>query len=183
MKILLGITGSVAATLGGKLCKSLKEVGELQVVATESALKIQESTTVENSFLTGNYVYSDHHEWKWEKKGDPVLHIVLRDWFDVFVIAPLSANTLAKMAHGMCDNLLTTIWMASPPSIHKRIIVAPAMNTQMWKHPLVQTNIQILKHLGVTVINPIEKELACGEVGIGAMARIEDIVASIKNGS
>jgi phosphopantothenoylcysteine decarboxylase len=106
MNILLGVTGSVAAIKTPKLIVALREIGTVITVATESALKF-------NSF-TENSVYTDKDEWKWGNMGDPAFHIGLRDWFDVFVIAPCTINTLAKMAHGICDNLLTTIWMASP---------------------------------------------------------------------
>lgn len=179
MKILLGVTGSVAATIAGKLVTSLKEVGDVKVVATKSALRFEEVSEYENSFWCNSVChYTDSDDWKWKKIGDPVLHIELRDWYDVFVIAPASANTIGKMANGICDNLLTTIWMASR---NKRVIIAPAMNTQMWKHPLVENNIRTLKTLDVEIISPISKELACGEVGIGAMANIEDIVSLVKS--
>lgn len=178
MNILLGITGSVAATIAGKLVTSLKEIGEVKVVATKSALKFEENTLYEDSFWCKSVHYTDDDEWKWKKLGDPVLHIQLRDWYDVFVVAPASANTIAKMAHGICDNLLTTIWMASR---NKKVIIAPAMNTQMWKHPIVENNIRTLKMLDVKIIPPVCKTLACGEVGIGAMANFEDIVKEVKN--
>lgn len=172
MKILLGLTGSVAVTVADKLIASLKDVGELKIIATESAVKMADA-----NMLNANTTYYDQHEWKWNQKGDPVLHIVLRDWYDVFVIAPLSCNTLAKMANGICDNLLTTVWMAS---LNKKVIVAPAMNTQMWKHPIVEANIHTLKKLNVDIVPPISKTLACGEIGMGAMANIDDIVSAVK---
>jgi phosphopantothenoylcysteine decarboxylase len=177
MKILLGVTGSVASILTDKTVKALKELGEVKIVYTSNGGKMSPTPNCE--------CFGDWEEWHpsghsanqdWKKS---VLHIVLRDWYDVFVIAPLSANTLAKMAHGICDNLLTTIWMAS---LNKKVIVAPAMNTQMWKHPLVEENIHTLKKLNVKIVPPVSKTLACGEVGIGAMANIDDIVAQVKNG-
>jgi len=179
MNILLGVTGSVAATVAGKLVNSLKHIGDVKVVATNSALKFDQVSSAENSFWSNSiHHYTDQDEWKWKKLGDPVLHIELKDWYDVFVIAPASANTIAKMAHGICDNLLTSVWMASR---NKKVLVAPAMNTQMWKHPIVEGNIQTLKMLNVKIIPPVCKTLACGEVGIGAMASIEDIVKEVKN--
>lgn len=173
MKILLGLTGSVAAITAPKLYHFLKEIGEVKVVATPSVEKFAPN------FIENADPYLERDEWSWKKVGDDIAHIELRDWYDVFVIAPLSANTLGKMAHGICDNLLTTVWMAS---LGKRVIVAPAMNTQMWKHPLVQSNLAILKKLDVIVIDPIVKTLACGETGVGAMAQIEDIVNAVKSG-
>ncbi len=172
MNILLGITGSVAAIKGSELVDELSKIGSVKVVQTESAYKFNTIAIKQAE------IFRDHHEWRWEKLGDPVLHIELRDWYDVFVIAPTSANTIAKMAHGICDNLLTTIWMASR---NKKVIIAPAMNTQMWKHPIVENNIRTLKLLDVKVIPPVSKALACGEVGVGAMANIEDIVKEIQN--
>jgi phosphopantothenoylcysteine decarboxylase len=177
MKILLGVTGSVATILARKLAQSLKEIGDLKIVKTEKSCEIN-STLWAHETIGADSVYEDSNEWKWRALGDPVLHIDLRDWYDVFVIAPLTANTLGKMANGICDNLLTTIWMAS---LGKKVIVAPAMNTQMWNHPIVQKNLQTLKDLGVIIINPINKKLACGETGIGAMADICDIVAAVKS--
>ena len=109
--------------------------------------------------------------------GDPVLHIELRNWADVFVIAPLDANTLGKLAHGMCDNLLTCI--ARAWDIEKPLLFCPAMNTVMWHHPSTKRNINILKEFGYKEIPPVSKHLACGEEGIGAMANIKDIVQHI----
>jgi phosphopantothenoylcysteine decarboxylase len=174
MKILLGVTGSIAALLTLKTVKALQELGEVRLVYTNNAGKMMPAPDCKT--------YSDWDEWNQPRQvltdyKKNVLHIVLRDWYDVFVIAPLSCNTLAKMAHGMCDNLLTTIWMAS---LNKKVIVAPAMNTQMWKHPLVEANIHTLKKLNVQIVQPISKTLACGEVGIGAMANIDDIVSAVK---
>ncbi len=169
MNILLGVTGSVAAIKAPKLITALREIGTVKTVMTESALKF--------NALTDHSVYTDKDEWRWKNIGDPVLHIELRDWFDVFVIAPLTATTMAKMAHGICDNLLTTIWLAAP---NKKVLVAPAMNTQMWNNPITQQNLISLMSLGVKFVSPIEKKLACGETGIGAMAEIKDIVSMTK---
>jgi phosphopantothenoylcysteine decarboxylase len=102
----------------------------------------------------------------------------LRKWADVMLIAPLSANTLAKVSHGLCDNLLTCIvraWDFSKP-----LLVAPAMNTHMWSHPFTAPQLDILQRLGVVVIPPISKRLACGDVGVGAMAAVESIVDAVK---
>jgi phosphopantothenoylcysteine decarboxylase len=95
------------------------------------------------------------------------------------VIAPLSANTLAKISHGQCDNLLTCVvraWDFALP-----LIVAPAMNTLMWTHPFTEQQLNILRTLGVSVIPPISKVLACGDIGTGAMASVDDIVGEVKS--
>jgi phosphopantothenoylcysteine decarboxylase len=97
------------------------------------------------------------------------------------LIAPLSANTLAKMAHGQCDNLLTCVaraWDFAHP-----LIVAPAMNTLMWTHPFTEQHLSTLRSLGVVVIPPISKVLACGDIGAGAMASVDEIVIAVRANS
>jgi phosphopantothenoylcysteine decarboxylase len=152
-------------------------------------------------------------EWKeWQMLGDPVLHIDLRNWADVLLIAPLSAHSLAKIAHGLCDDTLTCIVRAwefgHSGRSGKPILLAPAMNTAMWEHPLTQQQLDIvhgffgtitpssssststssqqlatanhLKHVGVHVIAPQVKLLACGELGDGALASVENILQAMK---
>lgn len=120
-------------------------------------------------------MYQDSDEWQsWTKIGDPVLHIDLRNWAAVFIIAPLDANTLGKLAHGVCDNLLTCV--ARAWDNQKPLIFCPAMNTFMWKHPSTEININILKQWGYLEVPPVVKRLACGDEGVGAMAAVDDIV-------
>lgn len=124
-------------------------------------------------------VFSDSDEWSnWSKIGDPILHIDLRNWADVFVLAPLDANTLGKLANGICDNLLTCIARAWSID-EKPLIFCPAMNTLMWKHPSTERNITILKEWKYIEVPPIVKKLACGDEGIGALATVESIVSCI----
>ena len=118
------------------------------------------------------------------KKDDPILHIELRKWADVFVVAPLSANTLAKFANGICDNLLTCVFRAW--DFDKPVVVAPAMNTFMWKNPWTKPQLDFLQHLHgsrgcslLEVVPPQFKVLACGDEGIGAIADIEKIVEAV----
>jgi phosphopantothenoylcysteine decarboxylase len=125
--------------------------------------------------------------------GDPVLHIELRNWADVLVVAPLSAHTLAKFAHGMCDDTLSCVarawWSAnassaSSISTNKPMVVAPAMNTGMWQHPVTEQQLQTLISFAphpslVTVVQPQVKTLACGETGDGALAPVQDIVEAV----
>ncbi|KAL5963062.1 putative phosphopantothenoylcysteine decarboxylase [Taenia solium] len=136
-------------------------------------------------------VYVDADEYaSWKKRGDPVLHIQLRDWADVFLIAPLSANTLAKIAGGLCDNLLTCVARAwyfaktAPTHPRKVGIFAPAMNTSMWESPLTSIQVDILCNtLNWTMIDPIHKTLMCGDFGQGAMEephRIAEFVHNLK---
>lgn len=120
-------------------------------------------------------VATDALEWSlWEGRSDPVLHIELRRWADVLVIAPLSANTLAKIAGGLCDNLLTCVVRAWDMS--KPLLFCPAMNTHMYDHPLTVTHIATLKNIGYTEVPCISKRLVCGDVGNGAMASVDTIV-------
>lgn len=112
-------------------------------------------------------------------KDFPVLHIELRKWADVLVIAPLSANTLAKMANGLCDNLLTNVVRAWDPT--KPIIVAPAMNTEMWKGPFSLQHLNSLRKVyDFNIVSPQIKILACGDVCTGAMAQIENIINAVQ---
>jgi phosphopantothenoylcysteine synthetase/decarboxylase len=127
--------------------------------------------------------------------GDPVLHIELRDWADVVVMAPLSAHTLSKIAHGACDDTLSCVlrawdlgWHTERPA--KPMVLAPAMNTAMWQHPLTQQQLTTIQKFSavqeeplsvIQVVAPMVKTLACGEVGQGAMASVSDIVQAVQS--
>lgn len=120
-------------------------------------------------------IYLDEHEWQmWKQRGDPVLHIDLVKWADIFVIAPLDANTLGKISSGMCDNLLTCV--ARAWDMEKPLIFCPAMNTKMFNHPLTRKQIAELRDFGYHEIKPVSKSLICGDVGMGAMAEYQTIV-------
>nr|WCB86977.1 CPPV166 HAL3 domain protein [Cooks petrelpox virus] len=176
IKILIGITGSVATVKLPNLIKELTRLEniELRIVATENAMKFTDQKTI------GIPIYTDKDEWTtWKKIPDPVLHIELRRWADVFIIAPLTANTLAKIANGICDNLLTSIVRAW--DINKPLIFCPAMNTLMWEHPITEKHIDTLKHMGFIEIECIEKKLACGDVGNGAMAEVTEIYRVVRD--
>lgn len=192
MKILFGTTGSVAAKLTPKILKKLTEAGHVvQIVATESSFYFWKKTETRLYFGASSFnswekpivdvkVWEDKDEWP----GDiydpdiPIAHIELREWADALLIAPITANTIAKMANGFADNLLTCVTRAW--DIKKPIVIAPAMNTHMWNHPSTDEHIKKLKSWhDLTVINPISKKLACGETGIGALADINDIVAAV----
>lgn len=182
-KILLGVTGSVAAVLTGKMIRAFREVGEVKTVFTDSGyyfLKANEKARMEfiHSFERHEDIYNDEREWPTNYKvGDPIVHIDLRDWADILVIAPLSANTLAKIRYGLCDNLLTSVvraWDHDKPKV-----VAPAMNTKMWYNEPTPEQIRHLKQQDWKVVPPVEKELACGETGTGAMAPVGDIVQRV----
>ena len=201
VNVILGMTGSVASIKAGELITKLAYddrihaavghqdtvVNSLKVVATKAAKHFFNWEEL-NEFWFHHAVefHSDEEEWRdWKKVGDPVLHIELRRWADILVIAPCSANTLAKLANGLCDDLLSCIvraWDFKDPN--KRLIIAPAMNTMMWESPFTQKHLETLVELGggtmddqkrVQIIGPVEKTLACGDVGNGAMASPEDI--------
>jgi phosphopantothenoylcysteine synthetase/decarboxylase len=117
-------------------------------------------------------------------KEDPILHVELARWCDIMVIAPLTLNTLGKMANGICDNLLMSVYFALPKTTH--VVVAPAMDTNMWENAVTQQNIVKLQqmscsHVGhdFSIVGPVEGKLAGGEIGTGAMARLDDIVSRI----
>ena len=209
MNIILGLTGSVAASLAPKLVKRLLWMGKVVVIPTEKAKHFYEASDLEKlkSESDGRLsVFDDESEWHlWSKKGDPVQHIDLRKWAHVMVIAPLTANTLAKIAYGLCDNLLTSIVRAW--DYEKPLILAPAMNTYMWEHPLTDAHLSVVRGLArprydpmdartksllllamratrgrpltVTVVDPASKILACGDAGKGAMADIDAIAEAI----
>ena len=194
MKILLGMTGSVASILYEKLISELQTIGDVDVLLTEKAYHFIEMKSLCDALekKPNNFLYTDKKEWVWKhltdeyvqslsdkwKKGDRVLHIDLRDKAGVFVIAPCSANTLAKLANGITDNLLTSV--ARAWDLGRLHVIAPAMNTHMWNHPVTQEHIKKLQSWGWLVIPPQSKMLACGTEGMGAMANIEDIVKEIR---
>ncbi len=171
-KILIGITGAIAAYKAYEFIRLLKKNNaDVKVVATPNALNFVTKTTIES--LSQNRIYInqfDIDEYKPE-------HIALCDEADIFVIVPASANTLAKLANGICDNLLTSIFCA----IKKPVIASPCMNTNMWENPATIRNIEILKSRGVKIIEPETGFLACGIEGKGRLADINIIYETVKN--
>uniref|UniRef100_A0A3B3Z9U4 Phosphopantothenoylcysteine decarboxylase n=1 Tax=Periophthalmus magnuspinnatus TaxID=409849 RepID=A0A3B3Z9U4_9GOBI len=173
--VLVGVTGSVAALKLPALVSELRQLSgvEVKVVTTEHAKHFYDSTEVPVK------IYSDSDEWElWTCRSDPVLHIELRRWAHLFVIAPLDANTLAKIANGICDNLLTCVvraWDTSRP-----LLFCPAMNTAMWNHPVTAEHVSRLEAFGYREIPCISKKLVCGDEGKGAMAEVPTIVSAIK---
>jgi len=267
MKVLLGVTGSVAAIRTPELYQSLGQAGhQVKIVATQASLYffdpasfgqtssgvgwVESSRPTENSGESRNVrlgdsthptkaaarnreiVILDEDEWPGQDTGqryqrdDPVLHIELRRWADMLVIAPLDANTLAKLAHGLADNCLTCVWRAWDPQ--RPVILAPAMNTLMWEHPLTASHLMTIvgyaqfgikneereimqqewppelsqtsewsntsegstfldyymnwvnqNHSNLRIVPPVSKRLACGDVGVGAMASVPEIVSAV----
>ncbi|KAM9061026.1 phosphopantothenoylcysteine decarboxylase isoform X3 [Sarcophilus harrisii] len=114
----------------------------------------------------------------WKSLSDPVLHIDLRRWADLLVVAPLDANTLGKVASGICDNLLTSVIRAWDRT--KPLLFCPAMNTAMWEHPVTAQHMEQLKGFGYIEIPCVAKKLACGDEGLGAMAEVCTILGKVK---
>ncbi len=172
-KILLGITGSIAAYKSTLLIRELiKHGAEVKVIATTSALTFVTPLTL--STLSKNPVYSDFSN---EETGEWANHVELGAWADLFVIAPASANTIAKMSHGLCDNLL----MATYLSAKCPVVVAPAMDLDMYLHPSFLENLKKLRSFGNKVIEATEGELASGLFGQGRMEEPEKIAKQISS--
>ena len=162
-KILLGVTGGIAAYKSAELVRLLRKAGcEVRVVMTKSAQQFITSLTM--SVLSENTVYTDLFDQKLETKMG---HISLSRWADVVLIAPATANFMAQLAHGFCDDLLSTLCLATPKAT--AIAIAPAMNKEMWQAESTQKNLNILKEREVLILGPDEGVQACGECGIGRM--------------
>ncbi|KAI8099094.1 flavoprotein [Halteromyces radiatus] len=173
--VLLGATGSVASIKLPMIVDELnKKPGiNVKVVPTAASYFFFKDAKVNAT------IHTDEEEWSmWKKKTDPVLHIELRKWADIMVIAPLDANTLAKIANGICDNLLTSILRAW--DTNRPVLVCPAMNTNMWVHPFTSKHLSVLEDtFDFKIVAPISKTLACGDTGVGAMAEPETIAARV----
>ncbi len=171
-KILLGVTGSIAAYKSAMLVRLLiKEGAQVKVVMTIDATSFITPLTL--SVLSKNEVLT---QWS---NGAQVWnnHVELGLWADIVLIAPASANTLAKMAHGLCDNLLTAVYLSAKcPTL-----LAPAMDLDMWKHPSTQRNIDLLKAYGNTILPVGNGELASGLSGDGRMAEPEEILVALQS--
>lgn len=165
--ILLGITGGIAAYKSCELCRLLVKNGHIvKVVMTEHAKMFIHPNTF--AALSGHAVHTDNF-------SDPMIHITLAKWADKMIIAPATANMLAKLNVGLADDLLSTICLATEAPI----FLAPAMNKVMWQHTAVQQNINNLDHKGFRIIAPTAGEQACGDVGLGRMAEPNDIFNSL----
>lgn len=169
--IILGITGSIAAYKAATITRLLiKEGAEVKIVITPTAKEF--ITPVTLSALSKNSVLCDFFQ---QHSGDWNSHVDLGIWADLFIVAPASANTIAKMAHGVCDNLLLTTYLSAKCPV----MVAPAMDLDMFAHPATQKNIEILKSFGNKIIEPATGELASGLDGKGRMEEPEKIVSEI----
>ena len=167
-KILLGITGGIAAYKIPALVRLIKKSGcDIEIIMTDFAKNFVAPMTLET--LAGKKIHSD------ENFDFHIPHIKLNDWAEIFVIAPCTANTLAKIAHGIADNLLTSAAIAA----HCPVLIFPAMNEHMFENPATQENIKILSERGLKIIAPSEGELACGISGKGRMNEPREILQEI----
>ena len=168
-KIILGVTGSIAAHRAADLASSLtKQNCCVNVVMTADALNF--ITALPFKTLTRNPVVTNLYD---EEEGWKPIHIRLADEADLLLIAPATANVLAKMAHGIADDALTCIALALNPKA--KILIAPAMNGKMWMNPATKANVATLKQRGAQFIGPDEGLLSCGYEGIGRLWPIEEI--------
>jgi phosphopantothenoylcysteine decarboxylase len=168
-KIVLGVTGSIAAHKAADLASQLTRAGaDVRVVMTADAQRF--ITPLPFKTLTRHPVVTDLYD---ENEGWQPAHIRLADEADLLLIAPATANVIAKLAHGIADDALTCLALALNPQT--KILIAPAMNGKMWLHPATQDNVNRLKARGVEFIGPDEGLLSCGYEGLGRLWPVEAI--------
>lgn len=182
MRVTVGVSGGIAAYKAAELVRALqRQALEVHVVMTAAAAKFVQPLTF--AALTGHKVITSL--WDDSGTGDTaygdsseqngIEHIGEAQWADALVVAPATANILAKFAHGIADDFLTTMYLATTAPV----LVAPAMNVNMWEHPATQANLEILRQRGVRVVEPGTGALACGMVGAGRMAEPEAIAGAV----
>jgi len=171
--IVLGVTGSIAAYKAADLTSQLTKQGcAVHVVMTADAQRF--ITPLPFKTLTRHPVVTDLYD---EDEGGKPTHIELADAADLLLIAPATANVIAKLAHGIADDALTCIALALNP--RAKLLIAPAMNGKMWLHPATRENVKILKSRGAEVIGPDEGMLSCGYEGIGRLWPVEKIAERV----
>lgn len=170
-RVLLCVTGGIAAYKAAELVRRLREAGaQVQVAMTENAQRFVGAQTFQA--LSGLPVRSS----LWDTQAEAAMgHLELARWAGQVVVAPASANTLAKLAHGFADDLVSTLCLATEAPL----LVAPAMNHRMWRHPATQANVATLRARGVRMVGPNDGPLAEGESGPGRMAEPAEILAAI----
>lgn len=178
--LLIGVTGSVAAIKIPILLEKLMNLPlKIVIVGTHHSFHFFNLQEIKEKYKSVK-IFTDEQEWStWNQMSDPVLHIELRKWADIMLISPLDANTLAKISSGICDNLLTCI--ARAWDLKKPLLFCPSMNTFMWEHPTTSEAIAKLERWGYTLIPVVSKKLACGDIGPGAMAEVDTIIAKIES--
>jgi len=170
-RILLGVSGGIAAYKSCELVRRLRDLdAEVRVVMTENAAHFVSATTFQA--LSGQPVRSS----LWDAQAEAAMgHIELARWAERILIAPASADLIARLAHGMANDLLTTVCLASAAPLY----VAPAMNQQMWAHPAVQANVDTLRQRGVNMLGPASGDQACGDIGSGRMLEPHELREAI----
>ncbi len=175
MKLLLGITGSIAAYKSADLARLLTREGhEVRCVLTEAGARFIPALTLAS--LTGQPVHGANPQLNEWRPSPVVEHIDLARWADLVAVVPATADIMGKTAHGLADDLLSTVLLATRATV----LWAPAMNTGMWENPAVQANVARLRELGHRFVEPSEGLLACGESGQGKLAEVEDIAEAIR---
>ena len=179
MRVTVGVSGGIAAYKAAELVRELqRQALEVHVVMTDAACKFVQPLTF--AALSGHKVITGLWDDTGSSQGayeSSIEHIGEAQWTQALVVAPATANTLAKFAHGISDDFLSTLYLATPAPV----LVAPAMNVQMWEHPATQANVEVLRQRGVRVVDPGTGELACGMVGAGRMAEPEAIAEAVLN--
>jgi phosphopantothenoylcysteine decarboxylase/phosphopantothenate--cysteine ligase len=179
MKVTVGVSGGIAAYKAAELVRALqRQALDIHVVMTEAAKQFIQPLTFASltghEVMTGMWAQSGTSE---ETAASSIQHIDAAQTTDLLIVAPATANVLAKFAHGIADDFLTTLYLA----IKAPVLVAPAMNVHMWEHPATQANLQILEDRGVSIVSPGSGYLACGMVGSGRLAENEEIVRAALN--
>jgi len=170
-EIVVGVAGGIAAYKTAHLVSRLVQAGTgVTVVMTEAATRFVAPLTFQT--LSGRPVYSDLFVAPDAHRAE---HVSLADRAEIVVVAPATANILAKLAHGIADDLLSTFLVAADVPV----LMAPAMNERMWRHPAVRANCDVLRSRGVRLVGPAEGYLACGTVGEGRMAEPDEILAAL----
>ena len=173
--ILLCVCGGIAAYKAAELVRRLRDAGaQVRVAMTRNALRFVGAATFQA--LSGAPVRTS----LWDEAAEAAMgHIELARWADRVLVAPITANTLAKLAHGMADDLVSTLCLATAAPL----AIAPAMNRQMWAHPATQANLATLLARGATVLGPAAGDQACGEIGEGRLLEPDAIVAAMSDAS
>ncbi|MFQ3582687.1 MAG: bifunctional phosphopantothenoylcysteine decarboxylase/phosphopantothenate--cysteine ligase CoaBC [Chloracidobacterium sp.] len=170
-QVTLGVTGCIGAYKAVLILRGLQQAGlAVEVAMTEAATRFVQPLTFQA--ISGKPVYVSH----WGRDADTdIAHISLAQRTDVLVVAPATANCLAKFAHGIADDFLSTLYLATTAPV----LVAPAMNVEMWRHPATQSNVALLRARGARIIEPAAGFLACGMVGEGRLAEPEQVVSAV----
>ena len=170
--IVLGVTASIAIYKACELIRRLQDEGfSVIVVMTKEAQELIRPLVF--SSLSGNKVFCDLFD---TSGAGEIEHISLAEKADLLLIAPATANVIAKITAGICDDLLTSVVSATGA----KVLIAPAMNEQMFKNKITQENIRKLKSLGYQFVEPVKGRLACGKIGVGCLAEVETIIKEVK---